>query len=569
MNQEQANTGPSVPPWSLDSLTNVGMALTETATRMPDALAVAEPQRGGRAGQRLNYHQITFGELETRSNQIALGLAKLGITPGTRLALMVPPGISFVSYVFGLFKAGVVTILIDPGMGRKNMIRCLSEAEPEGIVGVTRAQLARTLFRKHFPRCRQNILVGRGFWPGCYPGHRFDQLAGDTFQAIEQSREAEAAIIFTTGSTGPPKGVLYRHRVFLEQARQIRDYFRIPPGSVDVSGFPLFALFNAAMGTSTIFPRMDATRPAEVDPRNILDAVEQFQADQSFGSPALWNTVSKYCEEKQLNFPTIRRVLTAGAPVPPHVLERVKKIIHPEGEVYTPYGATESLPVACNSSTVVLNETASQTALGAGTCVGPRFPDIEWKVIEISDSVISTLDRARPVPPGTIGELIVKGPVVTDQYVTRTEANAEHKIVDGETFWHRMGDVGYLDENDRFWFCGRKTHRVQTGQGTLFTIPVEGVINHHPRIYRSALIGLGKPGEQEPALVVEPWPEFFPGSQDEQQELLESVRQLALQHPTTRPINKFLIRKKLPVDIRHNSKIFREQLAVWAVDRTA
>ena len=568
MKQETPDNGPGVPPWSLDSLTNVGMALTETAARMPGAVAVAEPERGGKAGDRLRYRQITFGELETHSNQIALGLIQLGISPGTRLALMVPPGISFVSYVFGLFKAGVVTILIDPGMGRKNMIRCLSEAEPEGIVGVTRAQLARTLFRKRFPRCRTNILVGPGFWPGCHAGRHFRQLDGTQFREIEQSREAPAAIIFTTGSTGPPKGVLYRHRIFLEQARQIRDHFQIQPGSVDVSGFPLFALFNAAMGTSTIFPRMDATRPAEVDPRNILDAVGQFQADQSFGSPALWNTVSKFCEANDQNFPTIRRVLTAGAPVPPHVLQRVKKIIHPEGDVYTPYGATESLPVACNSATVVLNETASQTARGAGTCVGPRFPDIEWKVIEISDGLIPTLADATPVAMGKVGELIVKGAVVTDQYVTRTEANAQHKISEGDEFWHRMGDVGYLDEKDRFWFCGRKTHRVQTDQGTLFTIPVEGIINEHPKIYRSALIGLGEAGKQEPVLVLEPWPEAFPTSPAAQREFEESVRELAQANSTTRPIERFLFRRKLPVDIRHNSKIFREQLAVWAAEQT-
>ncbi len=556
----------SIQPWSMDDLTNVGMAIRETASRMPNAIAVVSARKT-KAQEKRNYDQISFADLESRSNQIALGVKQLGIEPGERLALMVPPGIEFVTYVFGLFKAGIVTILIDPGMGRKNMIRCLSEAAPRGIVGIAKAQLARTIFRKQFRECRSNILVGPGFWPGCHSGKRFERLSSEEFQPHQQTREAPAAIIFTTGSTGPPKGVLYRHRVFLEQARQIRDYFQIQPGSVDVSGFPLFALFNAAMGTTTVFPEMDATRPAEVDPRSILDAVEKFGADQSFGSPALWNTVSTYCQSNQLKFPTLRRVLTAGAPVPPHVLERVKSIIHPEGEVYTPYGATESLPVACNSATEVLSETAQATEQGKGTCVGAKFPDMSWKIIPISDEPIETIDDLTEVSTGNIGELIVRGAVVTDQYVTRTEANAEHKIKDGDGFWHRMGDVGYLDEQNRFWFCGRKSHRIRTPQATLFTIPIEGIINQHPKIYRSAVVGVGTPGQQIPVIILEPWPEHFPRSSQQRERLLASIKQLAESHETTQSIEHYVIRQNLPVDIRHNSKIFREQLAVWAADK--
>ena len=534
---------------------------------MPNAIAVAAPRKGYGRQRPFAYDQITFGELEKQSNQIALGLERLGVAPGTRLALMVPPGIDFVTFVFGLFKAGIVVILIDPGMGRNNMLRCLAESEPAGIVGISKAQLARFVFRKKFPQAKTNILVGSPFFPGCYSAKKFKQLNPAEFQPVAQTREAPAAVIFTTGSTGPPKGVLYRHRVFIEQARQIRDYFGITPGSVDVSGFPLFALFNASMGTTTVFPEMDATRPAEVEPLNILDAVEQFQADQSFGSPALWNTVSTYCEAHNLAFPTIRRVLTAGAPVPAHVLERVKNIIHPEGEVFTPYGATESLPVACNSATVVLEETSKETENGRGTCVGNAFPDMTWKVIQITDTPIASIDLASEVDCGDIGELIVQGDVVTDQYVTQTSANAMHKITDGQSFWHRMGDVGYLDEMGRFWFCGRKTHRVTTSQQTLFTIPVEGIINSDPAVYRSALVGVGEAGNQIPVLIIEPWPERLPSTNQERDELLETIRSLAQNHVQTSVLQHVLIKEKLPVDIRHNSKIFREQLAIWAAEQ--
>ncbi len=462
--------------WNFEHLSNVGLTLSLTATQTPDQIAVAAPRAGQpercSASRPLVYDRITFAQLNAASNQIALGVRQIGARKGTRLALMVPPGIEFVKMVFGMFKAGVTIILIDPGMGRKNMIRCLAEAKPDGIVGIKRAHFARWLFRSKFPDCKKNVVVGR--WPGCVSSRSFEQLDPSQFQPTEGTQADEAAIIFTTGSTGPPKGVLYRHRNFIQQATQIRDYFQITPGSTDVSGFPLFALFNTAMGTTTVFPQMDATRPADVYPPNIIDAVNQFDADQSFGSPALWNTVSTWCEANHARLPSIRRVLSAGAPVPADVLKRIRNIISDDGDAFTPYGATEALPVACNSATVVLNETAAKTRAGFGTCVGQKFDRIEWRVIEISDQPLTDIAQTKEVPVGTIGELMVRGPAVTDRYVTRTSANADHKVTDGDTFWHRMGDVGYLDDQNRFWFCGRKNHRVITNDGPMYTIPCEG-----------------------------------------------------------------------------------------------
>ena len=546
--------------WSLDAITNVGMTLAETARRMPDSIAVAAPARKGQKKPPIQYDTITFAELETQSNKIANAIQKMGIQPGTRLSLMVPPGLEFVALVFGLFKAGIVTILIDPGMGRKNMVKCLAAAEPEGIVGIKLAQIARLIFRRKFPKSKHNIVVGANYWPGCKSLRKLTQDASDKFTPPPTERDTPAAIIFTTGSTGPPKGVLYRHGNFIEQARQIRDHFNIPPGGSDVSGFPLFALFNTAMGMTTVFPEMDPTRPAEVSPPIIIDAAEQFSAEQSFGSPALWNTVSTYCEKHRLKLPTIQRVFTAGAPVPPHVLSRVKKCIAADGEIYTPYGATEALPVASNSASVVIGETAAKTNEGKGTCVGTHFDKMTWKVIEISDAPIPDIAQTKELPRGEIGELIVKGPVVTTEYVTQTDANAYHKVTDGDSFWHRMGDVGYLDEQNRFWFCGRKSHRLLTEVGTMFTVPCEAIVNTHPAIYRCALVGVGQANQQVPVIVAEPWPQHFPANQERTDRLAKEIFDLCKSNPLTEAVSEVIIRKSLPVDIRHNSKIFREKL---------
>jgi acyl-CoA synthetase (AMP-forming)/AMP-acid ligase II len=357
---------------------------------------------------------------------------------------------------------------------------------------------------------------------------------------------------------------LYEHGNFWRQVSEIRDHYGIVPGEIDVAGFPLFALFNAGMGVTTIIPDMDPTRPAAVKPRNIIDAVNQWQATQAFGSPALWNTVGRFCEEQNVNMPSLRRVLSAGAPVPEHVLRRMRRAIHVEGNMFTPYGATESLPVASISAAEVLAETAARTAQGAGTCVGQRFPGIDWQVIRIHDGPLATLQDVEVLPRGEIGEIMVRGEVVTKSYFGNETANALHKVRDGQAIWHRIGDVGYLDEHDRFWFCGRKSHRVQTAQGVIYTECAESILNQHPKIYRSAIVGVGQPGGQIPVFICEPWPQHWPKKNSQQQQLLGELKVLAKQNALTQQVEQLFLMRHLPVDIRHNAKIFREKLAVWA-----
>jgi olefin beta-lactone synthetase len=274
--------------------------------------------------------------------------------------------------------------------------------------------------------------------------------------------------------------------------------------------------------------------------------------------------VGRYCEEHSIRLPTLRRVLSAGAPVPPHVLRRMKNVIHPDGDIHTPYGATESLPVSSIAASEVLSETALRSQDGAGTCVGRRFPRIDWKIVAIDEGPIPTIDQARELPGGQIGEIIVRGPVVTSQYVTRTEANAFHKIADGDGIWHRLGDLGYLDDEGRLWFCGRKAHRVLTAAGPMYSVPCEAILNNHEAVYRTALVGVGTPGSQRPVFVVEPWSKRFPKTARQRAQLLEELHELARSHPLTSQVETILLHRSLPVDIRHNAKISREKLAQWA-----
>jgi acyl-CoA synthetase (AMP-forming)/AMP-acid ligase II len=541
---------------------NVADRLTEKARQQPDAVAIAEPTRGGSGRNR--YRTISFAELEADTNQIASGLVAHGVRPGMRIALLVRPGIDFVACVFALLKSGAVQILIDPGMGKRNLLRCLADAEPEGFVAISPVHAVLKLVGGRFPKSNLRVTVGRRwFWGG--PTLDRVRLSGSPrFETASTQAGDPAAIVFTTGSTGPPKGVLYHHAVFDRQVAEIQAAYGIQAGEVDLPGFPLFGLFNAAMGVTTVIPEMDPSRPANIDPAKFVAAIHDWNVTQSFGSPAIWNRVGRYCEAKHVRLPTLRRVLSAGAPVPPHVLQRMKSCMAGAGEMHTPYGATEALPVATISASEVLGETAARSKAGAGTCVGKRFPGIDWKVIGIVEGPIPSLAEIEELPSGEIGELIVTGAVVTREYVTRRAANPLAKIAEGKRIWHRMGDVGYFDQQQRFWFCGRMAHRVQTAIGTLFTEPCEGIFNTHPAVYRSALVGVGPPGQQTPVIVVELWPEK---RGPDPTTLLNELKNLGKSNPITAEIDQFLIHPAMPVDIRHNAKIFREKLAVWVGSR--
>ena len=281
-----------------------------------------------------------------------------------------------------------------------------------------------------------------------------------------------------------------------------------------------------------------------------------------FGSPAVIRRVGRYGERWRLKLPTLRRVISAGAPVPAKELQRFCGLLAPGAQVFTPYGATECLPVSSIGSDEILGETRHQTDLGRGVCVGRPVPGLTVKIIKVSDAPIPAWDKALEAEPGEIGEIAVKGPHVTREYFNRPEATALAKIMAGPggEFYHRMGDLGYLDAQGRIWFCGRKSHRVVTRQGTFFTIPCEAIFNTHPAVFRSALVGVKRGSETEPVICVELEPEAGakPAS------LIAELRDLAAKHPHTRPIQRFLVHPGFPVDIRHNAKIFREQLAAWA-----
>ena len=542
--------------------TNLGEHLTRTAARLADKPAVVCLKR---RGSETVATSRTFRDLDRAADRLAHAFRRLGIGKGVRTILMVRPSFELFATTFALLRTGAVPVMIDPGMGRQKLVDNLSSVEAGAFIGVPLAHALRVFSPGRFPTVKTSITVGRRlFWGGPTLLELLKSEPWRPFAAEPSQPDDVAAIFFTSGSTGPPKGVVYEHGMFDVQSAYLHTQFRYEEGDVDLATFPIFSLLDAVLGITSVIPDMDPTKPGEADPAMIAEAVTSQRCTNLYGSPALLENLSRWGAETGARLPTLRCVITAGAPARPDLLERLRAMLPDDAVVYTPYGATEVLPVSNIESREILAETRAQTEAGAGMCVGRPMPGQDVAVIGITDEPIASWDAARPLASGEIGEIAVKGPGVTKEYFRRPDATRLAKIPvapGAAEVWHRMGDLGRVDEQGRLWFCGRKAHRVETAGGTLFSVSCEAIFNAHPRVRRTALVGVGERPRQTPVIVVE----LVRGDGGGDLETLTGeLLALGAGHRHTAGIAAVLYHPGFPVDVRHNAKIRREDLAVWA-----
>ena len=544
---------------------NIASALVGQAERQGGNTAIYYPL--GKRGNRLRYGSASYSTLNELSDDYARGLIEYGIGRGIRSALMLTPGLDFFAMFFALFKAGAVPVLIDPGIGIKPLKTCLQEARPEAFIGVTKAQIARRVLG-WAPGVKLVTAGPKLAWGGLDTRQlrKLGQKSSGPVLADTKPDEM-AALLFTSGSTGIPKGVVYRHRHFISQVEMLQSTFDIRPGEVDLPTFPPFALFDPAMGMTTIVPFMDPTRPAKADPDLLVQTINRFDVTNIFGSPALLNVLGRHTESKNIQLPSVRRMISAGAAMPVATIRRLQKALPVDAEVYTPYGATECLPVASVSGTELNDEVEQRTTAGEGTCVGRPVTPNRVTIIPVTDNIVESFADTVELPVGITGEIVVNGPTSTDSYWQREEQTRLAKITDSDgRIWHRMGDAGYFDTEGRLWYCGRKSQRVVNQHGTMFADQIEAVFNVHPEVARTALVGVGTAGRQTPVLCVEPLEK--PGSH-RRERIRVDLLQLGCNNTATKTIKQILFHKSFPVDIRHNAKIGREKLAAWAAGKLA
>ncbi|HEV8355516.1 MAG TPA: fatty acid CoA ligase family protein [Gemmatimonadales bacterium] len=537
---------------------NFAATLSAWAVRRPAHPALIEP--GPRRAARPGWRSVTFSELEALANRYASGLARAGVRLGDRVLYLLWPSIEGYAAFYALLRLGAIPAFIDPRMGLRPLLASVRAIRPRVVIAEPVFHALRLIARRPFATAEVLITSGRRLMPGSRSLRTF-RSEGEETTAVKAGPGDECYLPFTSGATGPAKGVFYTHGMVRAQIGLVREVCAWREGMSAVMCYAPFVAYALADGLTAILPDIDFSQPAAARPSRIVEALTAHRAECAFASPIVWMHLVRHCEKEHVKLPDLRRAVASGAPVQPGLHQRLARIIHPEGRLYTPYGATEAMPVTTADS-LTLADTWQQTRDGSGTCVGKPLPGIEVRVIRVTDEPIPDWSDDLCVAPGAIGELVVGGSVVSPAYADRPDETSRAKIRRGGEVLHRMGDLGRVDEEGRVWFCGRKSHRLETRAGMLAPVPLENIFNEHPNVFRAAVIGLGPPGAAVPVACVELERGATFTSRLEA-ELIELADATCFKGVVTR----FLPHPGFPVDPRHNAKIKREELAVWAAKK--
>jgi len=514
-----------------------------------------------RWGDRPQYDAIDFAALSARITAYENGLASAGLRAAERVIMLVTPGADFLALSYAVMGRGAVPVFIDPGMGVDAVVACIREAQPSGFIGVPKAHLLRLKAAELFRSLRFCVVAGRVPLFGATRLRDLLKPASGPPAPIPRQADDPALVAFTSGGTGRPKGVIFTNRMLTEQLAVFRGQFGFRGGEQDLPLLPVFSLFTAALGVGSIFPPLDPSRPLSFVPKQIIRVMRDLGNQTSFGSPTLWTKLAEYCRQTGESLPQLRRVFMAGAPVSQATLDLVKAAC-PQAESFTPYGATEALPVTVAAAAELRQHPPVLAVSGEqGTPVGRAIDGVTLRVVQSMAGPADSL--LVDCGPREIGEIVVSGDTVSREYLCRPEATAASKVSEGGRFWHRMGDMGYLDTDGQLYFCGRRVHVVAAADRVFHSVPVENVFNRHPEVSRTALVGV----DGQPAIVIEPRSRSL--TPDARRRLAAELRAIGAGDPVTLPIRRFYFHHSFPVDARHNAKIFRDRLAIWAATQEA
>ncbi|MBF6206423.1 AMP-binding protein [Streptomyces gardneri] len=510
------------------------------------------------------YRHLTYGELDAWSDTIAQRLAASGVGTGTRTIVLVLPSPELYAIMFGLLKLGAVAVVIDPGMGVRKMLRCLRAVDAEAFIGISQAHALRVLFRHGFRTVRTTVTVGRRwFWRG-ESLRDWGRTPTGAVTGVRPAAEDDLLLIaFTTGSTGPAKAVRLTHGNLAAMVEQVHLARAEVAPEASLITLPLVGVLDLLLGSRCVLPPLIPSKVGATDPAHVVDAIERFGVRTMFASPAVLIPLLEYLRAHPAALQSLDSVYSGGAPVPDWCIAGLRAVLHEDAKIVAGYGSTEALPMSTIESRELLNGLVERAHRGAGTCIGRPSHQVRARIVAITDDAIPTWARAEELAgelenTGGIGELVVAGPNVSTSYHWPEQANTLGKIVDGDRIWHRTGDLAWIDDQGRIWFCGRKSQRVVTAHGPMFTVQVEQIFNTVAGVARTALVGIGARGAQRPVLCVEP----KPGADTDLVEV--ALRAHGARFDLTRTIADFLVHPSFPVDIRHNAKIGREQLTVWA-----
>ncbi len=518
--------------------------------------------------------QISWRRLWHVTTSIAHGLTELGVRPGDRVSMLVPPGNNLTAALYACLKIGAVAVVADAGLGPRGMTRATTSADPQWIIGeLPGLGLARAF---NWPGRRISVTP-----LGAVQRRLFAVETSLTELARTEHRgqlpavepDADAAILFTSGSTGPAKGVRYTHSDISALAAVLTRAFHVGEGTGLVAGFPPFALLGPAIGASSVTPDMSVTRPKTLTATAIADAVIAGRATMVFASPAAYrnvaDTASALTAEQRAACARVELVLSAGAPVPLDLMDSIAEVF-PAASIHSPYGMTEGLLLTDIDRDEVDRATGSTTTVAGearpnlGVCVGRPIDGVELALAEIDDTGTPSQTLLRgPQARGRLGELVVSAAHIKAGYdrLWHTTAQSARDDLDGRQ-WHRTNDIGHIDDDGRVWLEGRLQHVVTTPRGPVGPGALEALIDEDPQVSRSAVVGIGPRGTQALVAVLDAeGTDLSPGLAP--LNLSARLRAQVAQRDG-HDLSAVLVAPSFPTDIRHNSKIDRSRLAVWA-----
>lgn len=528
-------TRPDLEP-SVQRTTSLLDALLVARDTRPDETALAEMSTRG-AGSR-----VTWRALGIRVEQLAAGLRARGIEPGDRVSVLIPPGADLIAVVYACWRIGASVVIADTGLGIAGIRRAIRGARPRHVIGVPAGLvLARTL---------------------AIPGQRISsrslgRICEESATAVDPvlpHEEAEAVVVFTSGATGPAKGVVYRHRQVAATVALLREHYRLTELDSLVAAFAPWAVLGPALGITSVIPNMDVTKPRTLTASALSDAVAAVKGTVLWASPAaLANVIATedhLLASQRGAFASVRLALFAGAPVPRASLVAAA-VLMPNAQIRTPYGMTEALPVADIELSGMPAPGETQGVPVGRPVVGV---DVEVVALDASGRPSVVLESTH----GVTGEIAVRAAHIRDHYDKLWATNRLASVNPG---WHRTGDVGHLDPDGSLWIEGRLAHVIVTPEGVLTPVGPEQRAITLPFVEQAALVGVGPTGTAAPVLVVvlatQP-------KRHSRSHLLDADRTEQLRQVTGVDLAAVLVRRDMPVDIRHNSKIDRSLLAAWA-----
>jgi olefin beta-lactone synthetase len=512
---------------------------------------------------------LSWAELARDVDDLAAGLADLGVRPGDRVSLLVPPGIGLTTLIYACLRLGAVIVVADAGLGAAGMSRAIKGAGPAYLIGIERALAGARLYNwpgvkvsatefagsRAAAAAKATLFNVAATVPELLTNGRLSRLAGDAPDFTPAVPDADAAVLFTSGSTGPAKGVVYTHRQLAAMRDTLKETYSLQAGSALVAGFAPFALLGPALGATSVTPDMDVTAPATLTATALADAARAVNATTVFASPAalanVLATAGELTADQRDALAHVDLLLSAGAPIAEPLLARVQDLT-PNAVLHTPYGMTEALPV-----TDIDLAGIRAAGRGNGVCVGTPVSGATVAIARVAPD--GTVGSEPSTEPNVTGEILIKAPHVKDRYDRLWITQELSASIPG---WHRSGDVGHLDDTGRLWVEGRLGHILTTAAGVRTPVAGEQAAETVPAVARAAVVGVGPAGTQAAVAIVETVPAAKkPGLAPAG--LAADVR-AAVSRDAGLDLAAVLVIPHMPTDIRHNSKIDRTALAAWA-----